>query len=75
MTHYLPQVLFLISASFDRSTMYFTSPPSIPNKTPPSTKSLKTTMPCIGPTADRQGRGHVILGDVYFTSYAVSFNF
>ena len=55
---YLPHVLFRISAILLLSTRYFTNPPIIPNSTPPKTRLLKITIPCIGPAVDTErGRG------------------
>ena len=49
----LPHTRFLISAILDRSIICFIRPPNMPKRTPPTTKSLNTTIPCIGPTKDQ----------------------
>ena len=51
---YLPHVLFRISAILLLSTTYFTKPPIIPNSTPPKTRLLKITIPCIGPAVETE---------------------
>ena len=53
----LPHTRFLISAILERSIICFISPPNMPKRTPPRTKSLNTTIPCIGPTENNKKKG------------------
>ena len=50
----LPHVLFLISAILLLSMTYLTNPPIIPNNTPPNTRLLNITIPCIGPDGGKE---------------------
>ena len=39
--------------------MYLMNPPIMPKRTPPSTRSLNTTMPCMGPVTNKAKQGRV----------------